>query len=121
MFTPVARKRALITTAFALVCLSAANANADPFDGEWQGKGAPTPACADTAEITFTLHDGRIVRSLITGPRGRGGLAGTVAADGTMNVSSGPLKGQFRFDGDKFEGVMDTFCGKRAVTGSRMH
>lgn len=100
---------------------SAATA-AGPYDGTWTGT-APEAGDCGVATVQMTIADNQITGTL-SGKHGSATIKpAAIGADGTAQVTyDGPMAafgGAVRFSGDRFAGTFDTFCGTRAVTGSR--
>ena len=92
------------------------------YDGNWTGT---APDAGDCGVLTVQMT---VVGDQITGTAtGKHGSAtikpAAVGADGTVRVIyAGPMTafgGAVRFSRDRFTGNFDSFCGTRAVTGSR--
>jgi len=113
------------TLVFAALLAAVPAMAAAPFDGKWNGGGAPVGECgAATADITVTdgLISGRI-SATYQGRQVSGDIASVkVGADGTASVVVGtrqfPMS--IRFAGDRFDANLNAFCGLRPLTGTRV-
>lgn len=95
---------------------------AGPYDGTWTGT-APDAGDCGVLTVQMTITDNQITGTA-NGKHGSATLEpATVGADGTVRVTyAGPMTSfgaAVRFSGDHFTGSFDTFCGTRAVAGSR--
>jgi hypothetical protein len=99
----------VVNTAFAAV---------GPYDGRWIGT-APDAGQCGVLTVTLMITD-NLMTGTVNGKRGSPTIVTTsVASDGTAKAKYAQFEGTVKLSGTQFTGSFDTFCGIRAVTGTK--
>lgn len=91
---------------------------AGPYDGKWVGT-APEAGDCGMLTVTMTITNNAI-SGTVSGKHGGPQIEpASIQPDGTAWLSYKPFQGSVKISGSNFTGQFNTFCGVRAVKGTK--